>query len=108
MESIALLKQSCAIATIAIGLAGCFLLHFRQRSGPSLTFLVLVILLNAWLLSYNMLSGYALGGAVVPGIELMHQANDALVSVLSLLAAASFAIAMHRTASTSTPHRDSA
>ena len=99
VEVLALLKQLCAIATIAIGLGGCFLLHVRQRSAPSFVFLSTVLLLSAWLSSYSLLSGFAYDGAVVPGLGLMHRANDAVVSVLSLLATASFALSMRRTPS---------
>jgi hypothetical protein len=96
MESFALLKQVFAYFTIIVGLAGCFLLHLRQRSGPSLVFLMSVILLSTWLTLINLLSGAALNGAAILGLDLMHQANDIVVSLLSLLAAISFAIAMHR------------
>jgi hypothetical protein len=108
MESFALLEQLIAGATIVIGLAGCFLLHFRQRSGPSLSFLLSVLLLNAWIFLRNLLSGYSLDGTAVPGLALMHQANEMVVAALSLFATVSFAVAMHRIASPSKSGRDSA
>lgn len=108
MGSLVLLQQICAIGTIVIGFGGCFLLHFRQRSGPSLSFLISVILLNAWIFLLDLLSGYALGGTAVPGLPLMHQASDMVISSLSLIAAVSFAVAVHRIAFTPKPRRTSA
>jgi membrane-bound acyltransferase YfiQ involved in biofilm formation len=61
-------------------------------------FLAAVILLSGWSFLINLLSNYYLSGTNVPGLDMMHQANDAVVIGLSLLAVIAFAIAMSRVA----------
>jgi hypothetical protein len=96
MDPIPLLNDFCAYGSLFFALIGCFLLHFRQRSGPSLAFLVSATSLCVWVLGADLIFALALDGTAILGLAQLRLANEIVEPLLILFVAISFAMSMHR------------